>query len=145
MTIGPHPLHQMIAAIRLRRHWKSWHRQSSPLMHCSVSCPSILYWIIRLSTQLSCRQKMQIYSILGFRRHKITILYSLVSHLFSWRSFKLNPLPLILTLVCIVSILFSIHFYITYKESLFENQELLLLVIISFILMTLMFDSRVIL
>ena len=46
--------------------------------------------------------------------------------------------------VCIFSILFSIHFQKADKENLFNNQELLLLVIISSILMTFMFDSGVI-
>ena len=45
---------------------------------------------------------------------------------------------------CIFSILFSIHFQKADKENLFNNQELLLLVIISSILMTFMFDSGVI-
>ena len=49
-----------------------------------------------------------------------------------------------LTSVCIFSILFSIHFQQADKENLFNNQKLLLLVIISSTLMTFMFDSGVI-
>ena len=49
-----------------------------------------------------------------------------------------------LTSVCIFSILFSIHFQQADKENLFNNQELLLLVIIFSTLMTFMFDSGVI-
>ena len=50
-----------------------------------------------------------------------------------------------LTSVCIFSILFSIKFFTCWQGEFFDNQELLYLVIISFILMTLMFDSGVIL
>ena len=50
-----------------------------------------------------------------------------------------------LTSVCIFSILFSINFFTCWQGEFFDNQELLYLVIISFILMTLMFDSGVIL
>ena len=51
-----------------------------------------------------------------------------------------------LTSVCIFSILFSIHFSEgTEKENLFKNQEPPLLVIISFVLMTLLYDSGMIL
>ena len=47
--------------------------------------------------------------------------------------------------VCIFSILFSIHSLGLGKENLLNNQELLLLVIISFIFVTLMFNSGMIL
>ena len=53
-----------------------------------------------------------------------------------------------LTSVCTFSILFSVHFLMCLcagKENLFNNQEVLQLTIISFILMTSMFDSGVIL
>ena len=50
-----------------------------------------------------------------------------------------------LTLVFVFSILFSLHSRGFDKENLFDNQKLLKLVIISFILMTFTFDSRVIL
>ena len=49
-----------------------------------------------------------------------------------------------LTSVCTFSILFSIHFLGADKENLFNNQELLQLVIIFCILVTLMCDSGVI-
>ena len=45
------------------------------------------------------------------------------------------------TSVCKLSILFFIHSYVIYKENLPNNQEFLELAIISFILMTLMFES----
>ena len=45
-----------------------------------------------------------------------------------------------LMLVCIFSILFSIHSYGTDKENLFNNQELLQFVIIFLILVTSMCD-----
>ena len=47
--------------------------------------------------------------------------------------------------VCIISLLSSKHFLFSDKENLFNNQELLQLVIIFFILMTLMCDLGVIL
>ena len=47
--------------------------------------------------------------------------------------------------ICIFSILFSFHFVNADEENLFNNQELLKLVIVSFILMTFVFDLRVIL
>ena len=50
-----------------------------------------------------------------------------------------------LTSVCIFSLQLSKHFLWCWKENLLNNQELLQLVIISFILITLMFDSQVIL
>ena len=50
-----------------------------------------------------------------------------------------------LTLVFIFSILFSLHSCGYDKENLFDYQKLLKLVIISLILMTFTFDSRVIL
>ena len=50
-----------------------------------------------------------------------------------------------LTSVCIFSILSSMHFLCAGKENLFNNQGVLQLIIISFILMTLMFDSGMIL
>ena len=50
-----------------------------------------------------------------------------------------------LTSVYKFSILFSTHFQSANKEKLFSNQQLLQLVIISFILTTLTCDSRVIL
>ena len=49
------------------------------------------------------------------------------------------------TLVFVFSILFSLHSCGNDKENLFDNQKLLKLVIISFILMTFTFNSRVIL
>ena len=49
------------------------------------------------------------------------------------------------TLVFVFSILFSLHSCGFDKENLFDNQKLLKLVIISLILMTFTFDSRVIL
>ena len=50
-----------------------------------------------------------------------------------------------LTSVCIFSILFSIHFLMCWQGSLFNNHEILQFIIISLILMTLMFDSGMIL
>ena len=50
-----------------------------------------------------------------------------------------------LTSVWIFSLQLSKHFLWCWKENLLNNQELLQLVIISFILITLMFDSQVIL
>ena len=51
----------------------------------------------------------------------------------------------ILSLVCIFSILLSIQFPYTGKENLFNNQGLLKLVIIFFVVKTFMFDSEMIL
>ena len=51
----------------------------------------------------------------------------------------------ILTSVCIFSLLLPIHFKGAEKENLFNNQEVLLLVIIFFTLMILMCDCGVIL
>ena len=49
--------------------------------------------------------------------------------------------PFTLTLVCIFSILFIIHFLGADKENLLNNQEIFLLVTIFFIFVTLMCDS----
>ena len=51
----------------------------------------------------------------------------------------------ILTSVCIFSILFSIHFLMCWQGNLFNNQEVLQFIIIAFTLITLMFNSGVIL
>ena len=50
-----------------------------------------------------------------------------------------------LTLIVMFSTLFSLYSLGTDKENLFDNLELLKVVIISFILITFLFDSRVIL
>ena len=61
-----------------------------------------------------------------------------------WRICILMLTLCTLTSVCIFSILFSIHFLGADKENLFNNQELLQLVIIFCILVTSMCDSVVI-
>ena len=78
--------------------------------------------------------------LLGEERHCETEVFSTTQH-------KDPALTLhILTSVCIFSILFSIDFLrCLNKENLLNNQELLQLVITSFILMTLMCDSGLIL
>ena len=64
---------------------------------------------------------------------------------FFWNVCLCTQNPLLLTYVCILSILFSYISYGSDKNNLFNNQERLLLVIISFILNTLVFYSVVIL
>ena len=79
----------------------------------------------------------------------IHLLVKYLTEVYSWFSLTtifthVDFYPYTLTLACTLTLLFSIHFLLTDKENLFNNQNFQLIIICS-LLMTLVFDTGVML